>query len=179
MRCAEPWLSFMLVSPMQIGLFSIPRISISVLIALPLAAAFADSSPDRAAVEMQIRQAIANWTAAANRGDEQEKKKIWAPGVQGWLPSAAEFKKAAAFSDSVVNEKAIRNTYTVTVNEVIVSTDLAVVRDTWEETVYKPGSSTTAHRTIQSFEVWQPQPDGQWKISRFIGAPRPWQRNSS
>src|SRR5205085_8631741 len=73
-------------------------------------------------------------------------------------------QKAAAFSDSAVNEKAIRNTYTVTVNDVIVSTDLAVARDTWEETLYNARFSTTAHRTIQSFEVWQPQPDGQWKI---------------
>ncbi len=131
-------------------------------------------SPDRARVEKEIRAAIANWTDAANRADWPETKKIWAPGVEGWFPSAPEFKKVAAFPGQTLDEKAIRTTYRVTINEVLVSTDLAIVRDTWEQVVYSPDNSATAQRSIQSFEVWQPQADGQWKISRWISAPASW-----
>jgi ketosteroid isomerase-like protein len=133
-------------------------------------------TPDRAAVERQIRQAIANWVAATERGDSSEKSKIWAPGVEGWFPSAPEFKNTAAF-DGTVDVRTLRSTYTVTINEVTVSTDLAVVRDTWIETIHAPDGAT-AHRVIQSFEVWQPQATGEWKISRWISAPGPWQRAS-
>ena len=154
------------------------RITFAILAAY-LAAEFvvparAQTSEDRAAVERQIRQAIEAWRAAANRGDAAGQAKIWAAGVQGWFPSAPEFKNAAAF-DGAVDGKTIRSTYTVTINEVLVSNDLAVVRDTWQETVHSP-DGRMAHRVIQSFEVWQPQPGGEWKISRWISAPGPWQR---
>ncbi len=138
------------------------------------AVAYAEAGTDRTAVERQIRQSIEDWRSAANRGDIASTTKIWAPGVQGWFPSASEFKNAAAFDDTV-DAKSLRSTYTVTINEILVSTDLAVVRDTWEETLHAPDGQT-ALRVIQSFEVWRPQPDGEWKISRWISAPGPWQR---
>jgi ketosteroid isomerase-like protein len=157
-----------------------PRVASIILAYLVLslhAVAYAQAGADRAAVERQIRQSIEDWRAAANRDDTAGTGKIWAPGVKGWFPSAAEFKNAAAFSDTV-DAKSLRSTYTVTINEVLVSTDLAVVRDTWEETLHAPDGQT-ARRVIQSFEVWQPQPDGQWKISRWISAPGPWQREKA
>jgi len=81
-------------------------------------------------------------------------------------------------STATADAKSFRSTYSVTINEVLVSTDLAVVRDTWEETLHSP-DGRTARRVIQSFEVWQPQPDGHWKISRWISAPGPWQREKA
>src|SRR5947209_10573679 len=84
------------------------RIIIPVLIScfvLPFfAAASAEQAEDRPAVERQIKHAIEDWMAAANRGDAEGKKKIWATGVQGWFPSAAEFKRVAAF-DGTVDDK--------------------------------------------------------------------------
>lgn len=141
------------------------------------AVAYAQAGTDRTAVERQIKQSIEDWRSAANRGDNAGTTKIWAPGVQGWFPSAAEFKNAAAFDDAV-DAKSLRSTYTVTINEILVSTDLAVVRDTWEETLHAPDGKT-ARRVIQSFEIWQPQPNGEWKISRWISAPGPWQREKA
>jgi ketosteroid isomerase-like protein len=137
----------------------------------------ADPTADRATVERQIRESIESWRLAANRGDAAGEDKIWAAGVQGWFPSAAEFEIPAAFGGAVEG-KALRSTYTVKINEVLVSSDLAVVRDTWEETVHAP-DGRTAHRIIQSFEVWQPQASGEWKISRWISAPGPWQREKA
>jgi ketosteroid isomerase-like protein len=141
------------------------------------AVACGQTSNDRSAVEHQIRQSIEDWRAAANRGDMAGTTRIWAPGVQGWFPSATEFTNAAAFDDKV-DARSLHSTYAVTINEVLVSTDLAVVRDTWEETLHAPHGQT-ARRVIQSFEVWQPQSDGAWKIARWISAPGPWQRNTT
>ena len=137
----------------------------------------ADPAADRAAVESQIRRSIESWRVAANQGDAAGTSKIWATGVQGWFPSAAEFETAAAF-DGTVESKTLRSTYTVRIDEILVSTDLAVVRDTWQETVHAP-DGRTAHRIIQSFEVWQPQASGEWKITRWISAPGPWQREKA
>ena len=128
---------------------------------------------DRAAVEGQIRKSIADWIAATNRGDTASANGIWAPSIQGWFHSAPEFKSSAAF-ESAVDAKTLRSTYAVTINEILVSSDLAVVRDTWEETVHA-SDGRSARRLIQSFEVWQPQPGGEWRISRWISAPGPWQ----
>ncbi len=133
-------------------------------------------SPDAKQVEAQIRKAIADWIDANNRGDHAEANKIWAPGVKGWFPENAEFKNAAAFrdKDAAVVKKA-SSTFSVTIEEVMVCGDLAVVRDKWRETLHLTEGSQTAQRTIWSFEVWKPQADGQWKIARWISAPEPWE----
>src|SRR5439155_25518186 len=95
----------------------------------------AQPSEDRAAVERQIRQAFEAWRAAANRSDAAGQANIWAAGVQGWFPSALEFKNAAA-CDGTVDCNALHSTYTFTLNDVLVSNELASVRETWQETVH-------------------------------------------
>jgi steroid delta-isomerase len=59
----------------------------------------------------------------------------------------------------------------VDVVEVMVSGDLAVVRDIWRMTRIA-GADTTV-QVIRSFEVWRRQPDGRWRIARWISAPEP------
>jgi ketosteroid isomerase-like protein len=55
--------------------------------------------------------------------------------------------------------------YAVNVVEVMVSGPMAVVRDIWRFTTSpRPGDSTVS--IVRGFEVWQRQPDHQWKIAR-------------
>jgi ketosteroid isomerase-like protein len=54
----------------------------------------------------------------------------------------------------------------------MVSGPMAVVRDVWTFTTTKKGDKPTVER-VKSFEVWKQQPDGRWKISRWISAPEP------
>jgi steroid delta-isomerase len=116
-----------------------------------------------------------DWAAANNRGDQQRANEIWAPGVQGWFPSNDQFTtEAAARIVGMPTEMAGKPTYDVTINEVLVSGDLAVVRDTWKET--RRFGDKTVERVIRSFEVWQRQPDNQWRITRWISAPEQWQQ---
>ena len=54
----------------------------------------------------------------------------------------------------------------------MVSGDLAVVRDIWTETV-TPAKGAATRKAFRSIEVWRRQPDGNWRIARWIdmGAP--------
>ena len=85
--------NLILVRPMQRTALILAAYIILSLNAL----AVAEPAAGRGAIELQIRQSIEDWRTAANRGDDAGTSKIWAPGVKGWFPSAAEFKNAAAF----------------------------------------------------------------------------------
>ena len=150
--------------------------SILLVFGFLVASSAAAPSPNAKQVEGQIRKAIADWIDANNRGDHAEANKIWAPGVKGWFPENGEFKNAAAFPDKdAAFVKKASSTFSVTIEEVMVCGDLAVVRDKWRETLHLTEGSQTAQRTIWSFEVWKPQAGGQWKIARWISAPEPWE----
>ena len=59
------------------------------LLALPfLAASIARGAqtPEEARAEADIRQALAGWVEAANRGDWKTALKVWAPDLIGWYP---------------------------------------------------------------------------------------------
>lgn len=65
-----------------------------------------------------------------------------------------------------------RTRYELEIKEVMVSGSLAVVRDVWTfSTMGKVGEQTV--ESVKSFEVWRRQPDGTWKIARWISAPEP------
>ncbi len=122
--------------------------------------------------EAQIRASLACWVKAFNSGDLKAAAEVWAPDLIGWAPegeddSYATEKEFAARAQG----KPPAATYALEINEVMVSGDLAVVRDTWTET---PRADSAKARVFRSFEVWRRQKDGAWKIARWIdGPPRP------
>ena len=119
--------------------------------------------------EARIRAALAKWVAAFNSGDLKTAAEVWAPDLDGWAPEGAddtyELEQKYAAMGSGKPPGAI---YALKINEVIVSCDMAVVRDTWTET---PRTDPSKARVFRSFEVWRRQPDGTWKISRWIDGP--------
>jgi len=64
-----------------------------------------------------------------------------------------------------------RRVYSVDVEEVILSGNLALVRDVWTTTTRWLDSTTT--RRDRSFELFRRQPDSSWKILRWIDLPVP------
>lgn len=119
--------------------------------------------------ETAIRAELSTWVAAFNSGDLEKASKVWAPDLIGWPPEGPDDtyaleKKFAELSD----RKPTSATYALEINEVLVDCDLAVVRDTWTET---PRADPTKARTFRSFEVWRRQPDGIWRIARWIDGP--------
>jgi len=146
------------------------------LSALSAAGVRAQTPAPAAAVEKQIRQSLADWMEATNHRQYDKANDVWAPGVVGWFPEAAGFGMDEAYRVAGVakgSEKPYA-TYELTIEEILVGSDLAVVRDIWRETIHFSGTDATAARSIKSFEVWKPQPDGKWRITRWISAPEPW-----
>jgi ketosteroid isomerase-like protein len=133
----------------------------------------AQTPPDSAMAARAIRATLAQWVSDANRQDWRAAARIWAPDLVGWYPGqpddtyGKELARAARFQPVRTPTR-----YEVTVNEVLVSGPLAVVRDTWRFTT---GSGATDSQVVvvRSFEVWRRQPDRSWKIARWISAPEP------
>jgi ketosteroid isomerase-like protein len=121
--------------------------------------------------EKQIRAALARWVEAANRQDWKAALDVWAPDLIGWYPGEPDdtYQQEAEFA---AHPKPRSETYQVTVNEVIVSGPLAVVRDTWVITDKLPSGQSKAV-TLRSYEIWHRQSDSRWKIIRWISSPEP------
>jgi ketosteroid isomerase-like protein len=126
-----------------------------------------------AAAQIAIGRALGDWIEATNRGDEKRAAEVWAPGVRGWFPKLPEVQLAEAYRVAGVARREDAkpwSTWTLSIDEILVSGDLAVVRDLRGETLHFPGSHKLVQRDIRSFEVWRLQPDGKWRITRWISA---------
>jgi ketosteroid isomerase-like protein len=139
-------------------------------LAIPIAArGVPDDSEAKA--EKQIRDSLARWVEASNRGDWKEAVKIWAPDLIGWYPGMPD-DTFAREAEGAAKGGGPRTRYALEIKEVMVSGSLAVVRDVWTfSTVGKTGEQTAER--VKSFEVWRRQSDGVWKIARWISAPEP------
>ena len=162
-------------------------VALAILLSAPFAPAqaartptpeLAEGEPDAdAAARMAIGRALADWMDATNRGDEKRAADVWAPGVQGWFPKLAVVQLDEAYRTAGVGKRQGEkpwSTWKLSIDEILVSGELAVVRDVWGETVHFPGTAKVAVRDIRSFEVWRRQPDGKWRITRWISAPEAW-----
>jgi ketosteroid isomerase-like protein len=133
---------------------------------------------DSSAAASAIRQRLAGWVAETNAGDEAAARTIWAPGVTGWFPRGAEFTDSAAYRAAGLLPSAgpARVSFEIRVDEVAVSGSLAAVHDVWTETRRFPTSAVAVRREIRGSELWACQPDGSWRIRRWVSAPEHWVR---
>ena len=122
--------------------------------------------------EAQIRQALADFVKASNSGDRKTANTIWATDLIGWYPGRPDdtYERQMQIAARQPTVKPT-TTLSLTINEVIVRGDLAVVRDTWGYTRETPRPDLPD--VLRGFEVWRKQADGSWKISRWISAPEP------
>src|SRR4051812_46115816 len=132
--------------PPNLRVLSLPaRASmLATLMAVSIAAGSANAqqpsacSPTNVAAEATIRQRLAEWVAATNRGDRVTAQDIWAPGMVGWFPSAAVFGDSAAYAAAgIAYDRAAgigTVSYEIRVEEVAASEPIAAVHDLWTET---------------------------------------------
>jgi len=138
--------------------------------------AFSQSQDD----EKEIRKTLGDWIEATNRKDRAAGKSIWTSDVVGWFPSSDEFTIDAAFAVAGIPKKkgSSYSTYEIKIEEIAVSGSLAAVHDVWTETLHFDGSKVTVSRVIRGSEMWKRQPDGKWKIARWVSAPERWMKVS-
>jgi steroid delta-isomerase len=68
-----------------------------------------------------------------------------------------------------LNDPNKRYSYSPDIRDIIVSGDLAIVRLTWTLKVKSEGAADAAVSMEPGLDVFRKQPDGSWKIIRFIG----------
>ena len=134
---------------------------------------------DSATAAATIRQRLALWVEQTNRGDREGANTIWAPPVAGWFPSGAEFSDSAAYAAAGLSRTADKpaTTFQVRVEEVAVGGNVAAVHDIWTESRRFPSGAVTVTREIRGSELWRCQPDGSWRIARWVSAPEHWVRS--
>ncbi len=145
------------------------RIALPLLISLLGFTVGVQAAPTQAQQdEAVIRQTLAAWVAAYNSGDYATAGKVWAPDLIGWPASGPDdsFAREAEALKHAPQGKSPTTRYKLTIEEVMVSGDMAVVRDIWTE-VPEQGQS----KQFRSYEVWRRQSDGAWKIARWIDGP--------
>jgi ketosteroid isomerase-like protein len=91
----------------------------------------------------------------------------------GWFPSDALFSTAAA--DQLAGSSGSTSNYSVDIEAVDLSGDLAAVHDIWRET-RRYSNGNTVERIIRGSELWKRQNDGSWRIVRWVSAPEAWAR---
>jgi hypothetical protein len=96
----------------------------------------------------------------------------------GWFPSAPLFSDSAARAAAGVvpsrEPPRARTTFGIVIDDIVASGSVMVVHDVWTETRELGTSENEAQRVIRGSELWRCQPDGRWRIARYVSAPEPW-----
>ena len=118
--------------------------------------------------EAAIRAALAKWTADFNARDESKICDLFAPDLRydfRGLPER-DYEALCTLLRRALADTSRTFTYSLDVKEVIVSGDLAVVRLVWTSKLTANGK--TVETREPGLDVFRMQPDGSWKIARYI-----------
>ena len=125
-----------------------------------------------------VRARLADWVRQANSGDRAGMREIWAPQTVGWFPSAPLFgdsaAQAAAGLPGTPAPEGSLTTFDLVIDDLVATPSFVVVHDLWTERRAFAGAGNVVTRRIRGSELWRCQPDGRWRIERYVSAPDPW-----
>jgi len=134
------------------------------------------ANDDSTAASAAVRARLAEWVRQANGNDNEGMREVWAPGLVGWFPRAPIFSDSAALATAGLRNPPTsggRATFDLIIDYIVAAGSFVVVHDIWTETRrLSPGK--TVRRQIRGSELWRCQPDGRWRIARYVSAPEPW-----
>ena len=136
----------------------------------PAPVATATATEDNAAAEAAVRSALAAWNAAFNAGDAKGACALFAPDLRydyAGLPER-NYDAMCAQLERVLADRSKTFAYALDLKEVIVSGDIAVARLVWTLTIRPADGSPAITSTETGMDMFRKQPDGTWRISRFI-----------
>jgi steroid delta-isomerase len=145
-----------------------------VLALLGVSAAAQSMPPDQAKTD--IRSALMRWTADFNARNTGEICDLFAPDLRYDFQGLPErnYDDICRLLHTSLSDAGKRFTYSPpAIKEIIVSGDLAVVRLTWTLTVRKEGTPDDVTSQEIGLDVFRRQPDGRWKIIRYIAFEAP------
>ena len=72
-----------------------------------------------------------------------------------------------------LGDRSKKITYSFDIKEIIVSGDMAIVRLVWTSRVSQEGSSQVTETKEPGLDVFRRQPDGKWRIARYMAYEAP------
>ena len=127
------------------------------------------------AAEAEIRTALARWTRDFNARDASRICDLFAKDLRYDFRGAPErdYDAICGLLHKALADRAKQFVYSHDIREIIVSGDLAIVRLTWTVKVTSPGAADAVESQEPGLDVFRRQPDGSWKIIRYIAYEAP------
>ena len=161
----------MRIRPRQVGLI-LGGVLATLLFATHLPAA----DDDAAAVQNQIRIALEKWKLDFNAGDASQVCALFAPDLISNFRGQPEdtYNSLCANMQAALTDPAKTYHYDLEIKEILVSCDLAIVRLVWTLKVHPKDATASEVVTREpGMDVFRRQPDGTWKISRYMAYESP------
>ena len=120
-----------------------------------------------------IRAALDNWTTAFNSRDIARVCDLFARDLIAHYQGQSErnYDATCALLTNSLKDTEKTYHYSLDVKEILVCGELSVVRLAWTLTVVPRDASATETIEEPGIDVFRRQPDGSWKISRFLAYP--------
>ena len=125
--------------------------------------------------ETAIRGALAKWTADFNARDTAYICDLFTPDLvydYRGFPERGHADLCGLLLRSLA-DRTKQFTYALDIKEIIVSGDMAIVRLVWTLTTTLPGAATPVESKEPGLDVFRRQPDGHWRITRYIAYEAP------
>jgi uncharacterized protein (TIGR02246 family) len=122
------------------------------------------------APEAAIRDALIKWTKAFNAGDTAAVCGLFARDLRYDYRGHPErgFDDICGLLQRSLGDRTRTYSYSLQIHEILVSGDLAVVRLAWTLEVRPAGATTGTVSQEPGMDIFRRQPDGSWKIIRYI-----------
>jgi uncharacterized protein (TIGR02246 family) len=133
-------------------------------------AAMADTAAEKA-----IRDALTRWTADFNARDANRICDLFAPDLRYDFRGSPErdYNAICNLLQRALADRSKKITYSFDIKEIIVSGDMAIVRLVWTSRASQEGSSQVTETKEPGLDVFRRQPDGQWRIARYMAYEAP------
>ena len=125
--------------------------------------------------EKAIRDALTRWTADFNSRDATRICDLFAPDLRYDFRGSPErdYNAMCSLLHRALGDQSKKITYSFDIKEIIVSGDMAIVRLVWTSKVSQKGSSQVTETKEPGLDVFRRQPDGKWRIARYMAYEAP------
>jgi len=130
-------------------------------------------SPAAAEPSDDIRAALDNWTEAFNSRDADRVCDLFARDLVAAYQGQPErnYDAICALLSSSLRDREKSYHYSLDLKEILVSGDLAAVRLVWTLTVARQEGGVIETIEEPGLDIFRRQPDGSWKIARYLAFP--------